>query len=570
MKRIISILTVLLTMCTCAISASAYNWPEVTDWSALLREKHSMIFEDDFELYVEGKNEYAPYYGARLEPRSGVYFGVIPESYAGYSGASSYLTYFDMGSRQTRTYIANEINDNNVVVTVGWTVGNLDDVDYDVVRQGLDNLASFNKPMFIRFANEMNVSSIGDDPDRYIEIFRNVANMVHEYDNFAVVWSPNDLGSLTRPMQYYYPGDEYVDWIGVSSYMKKYFQGNPATTETDAAYFMTGDYAWHTNALKPVIKFMQDYGIQKPVMISEGGVSVWNDDDGPIMGWAIPRLRNMYWDVLMKYPQVKLINYFTIARHEAQVYYDDGDTTLAQIQNDAFNSGAYIKEYGQQPQFVYTRAEWSDELTADANGNVNLYTLAHLPSRAENTVTYYVDGNWYSNSAESPYICRLNISGMADGEHQLRILLNESDKEKHMSFYKSGNQIVFGEGRTINNVQKDIDIYVYGVKVDFDVQPCIINDRTMVPIRMFLNAIKFTDDQIIYDNGKITIDNKMRTIILNIGSDVAYIDGNPVQLDSPAVILEDRTLIPMRFVAENFGMSVDYNDYGSSMDIFLK
>lgn len=571
LKKLFSIITLMAVLLSCAQSAFAYNWPAITDWAGLLSEKRSMIYADDFELYVQAPTDYAPYYGARLEPKGGVYFGIVPDQYKGSVGASSYLTYFEMSGRQTMPYwpTRDMMATDDVITTVGWTVGTLDEVDYDVIREGLNNLAKYDKPIIIRFGNEMNVSSIGDDPDRYIEVFRRVANMVHEYDNFATVWSPNDLGNLERPMQYYYPGDEYVDWIGISSYIKRYFRGNAATTAEDAAYFMTGDNAWSTNAIKPVIKFMEDYGIKKPVMISEGGVSVRNRNDGDTTAWAEPRLRNMYYNLIMKYPQVKLINYFTNERNEAEVYYTPDNGTIESILSEAYNSGAYIKKCGQQAQFAYARADWTDELTADADGNIVLSTLAHVPDREKNTVTYYVDGEWRANPSDAPYKFWLNLPQLSDGEHELKIVLNSNDKEKTFKFNKSGNKMIFGEGRTVSNTQKDVSIYVYGVKVNFDVQPCIINERTMVPIRMFLNAINFTDDQIIYENGKITIDNKMRTVVLNIGSDVAYIDGNPVPLDSPAVIKDDRTLIPLRFVSENFGLSVEYNDYGSAMDIFL-
>ena len=81
-------------------------------------------------------------------------------------------------------------------------------VDYNQVRKVLNNLNAYNKPMLIRFANEMNVSSLGDDPEIYKQVFRVVADMIHEYPNFAVVWSPNDIGGLDRPFEYFYPEEE--------------------------------------------------------------------------------------------------------------------------------------------------------------------------------------------------------------------------------------------------------------------------------------------------------------------------------------------------------------------------
>ncbi len=284
-------------------AASAFTFPE-PDWGALLAEKTQMVSETDFELYVEGSTDSAYYTGAKLEPTAGVYFGMITENSDFLGNASAYLTYFDMDSRQSDIYYpANAIiRNSNAVVTIGYTVNSLDNVDYNAMGTALDTLSKFNKPMFIRFANEMNVSSLGDDPTKYVDVFRRVADMIHRYPQFAVVWAPNDMGALDRPFEYFYPGDEYVDWIGVSSYMKKYFQGRQDTLDKEARYFMTGDYAWTTNALKPIVKFMKDNNINKPIMISEGGVATENVYGENLEAWATPRLRNMYYNTIMKYP----------------------------------------------------------------------------------------------------------------------------------------------------------------------------------------------------------------------------------------------------------------------------
>lgn len=53
-----------------------------------------------------------------------------------------------------------------------------------------------------------------------------------------------------------------------------------------------------------------------------------------------------------------------------------------------------------------------------------------------------------------------------------------------------------------------VNVYYNGKKVDFkDVQPVIENDRTLVPIRHFCNALGISDDDIQYDDGIVTIQN---------------------------------------------------------------
>lgn len=568
MKKIISVI------CAAGLllsgSASAFTFPE-PDWGALLQEKTQMVYETDFELYTEGPVNSAPYYGAKHEPIGGTYFGIIAENSNFVSPVGSYLTYFSMDERQTEIYYpAHDIIDNNnAVATIGYTVNSLDNVDYGVIRQSLDNLAAHNKPMFIRFANEMNVSSLGDDPDRYIEVFRNVANMIHEYPNFAVVWSPNDMGALDRPFEYFYPGDEYVDWIGVSSYMKKYFQGRTDTLDKEAIYFMTGDYAWSTNALKPIVKFMQDYGINKPIMISEGGVATETQHDSAdeLAVWASPRFRNMYYNLIMKYPQVKLINYFNTYRYEAEKFYvrDNYNSAATDkdyakyIMNEAISSGAYIREYGKQPEFVFAPANSGHSLTAK-NGIVNLYTLAYIPKTPYISVNYTIDGEWYHSASEAPYKCGLSISALADGAHTVQI--SAEGLTKSYTFYKTGNTISFGNVPSAPAItqpaEQPIKITVNGAGINFDAAPVIIDGRTLVPVRAIFNAL---GAEVNWDAATKTATGTGRGHIVSITVDADHYfkDGEKIMLDVPAQVINDRIFVPARAVAEAMECQVNWD-----------
>lgn len=224
MKKTISLILATLIF---GITAAAYEFPE-PDWGALLDERRAMSSQTDFELYAEGSTELAPYYGARLEPRAGTYLGMLYEYSEPFTPLGSYLTYMEASDKQTELYTPSVMKE-DAAIMIGWNINSLSDVDYDYIRRTLDKLDSYNRPVYIRFANEMNCSELGDDPDLYIQVFRNVADIIHEYPNFAVVWSPIDIGALDRPFEYYYPGDEYVDWVGVSCYSIMYFMNDKNT-----------------------------------------------------------------------------------------------------------------------------------------------------------------------------------------------------------------------------------------------------------------------------------------------------------------------------------------------------
>lgn len=551
MKKLISLLICLSIILTCT-GAFAFAFPSV-DWGALLAEKERMVNETDFELYIQGDVSNLPYFGARLEPKDGAYLGMIAETSGNFWPLGSYLTYIDAMNQPDFYYPANEIiKANDSAVMVGWTINSLDEVNYDTIRSVLNTLASYNKPMFIRFANEMNVSSLGDDPERYIEIFRNVANMVHEYDNFAVVWSPNDLGALDRPFEFFYPGDEYVDWIGVSMYMIKYFQGKTDTSYKDSVYFMTGDYAWATNRIKPIMDFMAKNGINKPVMISEGGVPTNTNHDTDLEAWGAPRMRDMLWNLVMKYPQIKMINYFNNHRANEAERYDINDYQYASdIFAEVKTSGLYKTGVNAQSDFALIPAN-SGEII-DIAVNSTLYTLAHVPNKPDIAVNYAIDGEWKHSSDKIPYkfsFSNIDIHSVSDGQHTLKIWTEDLIKE--YVFYKHGTKIRFGA-----DFEPEIKVVIDGETLETDQAPIIVNDRTLVPMRAIFEKLGASVDW--NESAQaVTAVKGEREISLAIGGDVMRIDGEAKTLDVPAMLYNERTLVPVRAVSEALNCNVNW------------
>lgn len=546
---------------------TAFAFP-TPDWGALLSEKEYMVSQPEFELYAEGGINSASYYGARLEPRAGAYIGMVAESSTDFQPLGSYLTYIEDMWQNDLYYPANSmIKSDSVVTMVGWTINDMNAVDYGTVRSVLDTLNSYNKPMFIRFANEMNVSSLGDDPQKYIEVFRTVADMVHEYPNFAVVWSPNDMGALDRPFEYFYPGDEYVDWIGVSCYSIKYFQGSQNTDYKNSVYFMTGDCAFATNKIKPIIDFMSKNNIQKPVMISEGGVATGNVYGENLESWAAPRLRNMLWYLTMKYPQIKMINYFNTHRANEAEHFDISDYSYAcDIFKQAAGSGAYIRSANGSPSFVFSPAEYSGTLRAK-NGVVPLYTMAYFRNQPETTVNYYIDGVWYHAASQIPYSCSLSLAGIYDGAHDLTISA-ANGTAKSYTFYKRGECISFsGEPDMSAAFQgQNISVTVNGKRVEFDQQPLMTDDRTFVPVRAIFEALgaKVGWEE---DTQTVIASRGYTNISLAVGSKQLYVNNQAKAIDVPAQLIGSRTFVPVRAIAEAFDCRVEWDEVSSTVII---
>lgn len=95
-----------------------------------------------------------------------------------------------------------------------------------------------------------------------------------------------------------------------------------------------------------------------------------------------------------------------------------------------------------------------------------------------------------------------------------------------------------------------------------DVQPFIdSNDRLQVPVRLLaeaMNAGVFWDGDT--QEVKIISEDESIKLVIYIGSNVMYRNGKAVQMDTEAVVIDDRTFIPARFVAEGLGYTVETAD----------
>jgi hypothetical protein len=105
-----------------------------------------------------------------------------------------------------------------------------------------------------------------------------------------------------------------------------------------------------------------------------------------------------------------------------------------------------------------------------------------------------------------------------------------------------------------------------GVKVQFDEQelqfdanPFIENDRTLVPIRALAERLGFTVDWNEAEQ-RITLTNDTTTIVLWIGSNKVVVNGVEGTIDVPAKQVSDRTFVPLRFVSEKLGAQVAWDD----------
>jgi hypothetical protein len=122
----------------------------------------------------------------------------------------------------------------------------------------------------------------------------------------------------------------------------------------------------------------------------------------------------------------------------------------------------------------------------------------------------------------------------------------------------------------------EIDVQLNGQNIDFtdengnEVNPQIVNNRTMVPMRKIFEELGATINWI--PESKTIIANKDNTTIkLQINNKIAECITNGVikqiQLDSEPLILNNRTLVPVRFIAESLNKQVGWDSSNNTVII---
>ncbi len=115
------------------------------------------------------------------------------------------------------------------------------------------------------------------------------------------------------------------------------------------------------------------------------------------------------------------------------------------------------------------------------------------------------------------------------------------------------------EGNSKNENETDnIIIKVNGEELESDVAPEIDNDRVLVPLRVIFEVL----DADVYWNGEtgaITVAKGDNEIVFEVNSTDVIVNGEVKTMDTAAKTTNNRTLIPLRFLAEELGYTVNWD-----------
>ena len=112
--------------------------------------------------------------------------------------------------------------------------------------------------------------------------------------------------------------------------------------------------------------------------------------------------------------------------------------------------------------------------------------------------------------------------------------------------------------------QSTVAVVVNGSQMQFDQPPVERAGRVFVPLRGVFERLGAT---VVYDNGTINATGNGRNVSLRIGSNQATVNGQAQSLDQAPFIVGSSTLVPLRFIAQALGASVDWNNNTSTVTI---
>lgn len=521
-------------------------------------------YETRAEMYVSGGD--GAFMGAKNEKENGVLFGVCADSETSdkLNNASMVLVYQELSEDllpYNRQVVANAAEEGRAVLFAlnclneGTDIRNITDYRENLLKIS-DLFREYPQtPIYLRFGAEFDVWRNMSESVAYKNAFMYVADIFHSRNpNVAMVWNPSRVSAWNVCRDDFYPGDSYVDWVGISLYSNEYFLGDKSQSEFNNIYFKSGDASDPVLAAEDIIK---TYGDRKPIMISEYGAGHRLVNTGEDMtDFALSRLRETYAYLPIVYPEIKLIAYFDAFANNGIEVYDYRLSTNEKLQNEFIGltkGRRFVQDsYGGAVDTHYKRVDngtWVDSVF-----EVSLW--CHKCKKTAEKVTYFIDNTYVGMSDEIPYSTFIDAREYPGG-HILGAVIEFTDgeilrTEKYINISPEGT---------------DITVEISGRRIDFSVDPVIYNERTMVPLRGIFEEL----GAVVSWNGDtktVTAKKGVEKITITVGETKLYVNGKAHIIDTPPFIINGSTLVPVRAIAEGFGCDVLWD--GENSRVLIK
>lgn len=305
-------------------------------------------------------------------------------------------------------------------------------------------LASLSRPVLLRIGGEMNLWSDAANPTSdyvtpadFIRAYRYIAELARSLcPNAELVWSPGDVTRWGEDFEMFWPGDAYVDWVGMSFY---YNYGSEPAQLPWQEHARLGRFADPILLAKGIVELARRHG--KPVAATEGG-AYKNGAMGE--AYASAQVAKEFAAVNMVYPEVRSLVYFDMALdgHDYTMTGTMRAQTLAAIAENPT-----LISRGETSAAAYVPAEAYRESPAD--GKVLLGAFGCTYNDRDMTVAYALDGAALPCSGPvNRAVIDTNV--LPTGAHDLRVVFSDSRGYKEARNYRvdiaSGGEVKISVG----------------------------------------------------------------------------------------------------------------------------
>ena len=116
-------------------------------------------------------------------------------------------------------------------------------------------------------------------------------------------------------------------------------------------------------------------------------------------------------------------------------------------------------------------------------------------------------------------------------------------------------------------VARPINVEVNGQRVQFTgTRPVQMGDHVMIPLRGVFEKMGASVDWR-ESNQTVLAQRGNNRVELRINDRTAYINGNAIAVNNPAVMIDGSTMVPIRFVSESLGANVDWDETAGLVSI---
>lgn len=201
---------------------------------------------------------------------------------------------------------------------------------------------------------------------------------------------------------------------------------------------------------------------------------------------------------------------------------------------------------------------WTDNATNETGFNIERKTEDGTYSVIANInqdITNYSDTSLDEDTEYFYRINAFNTFGISDYSNEVNCII-ESESSEEIDENLESTVIQLYIGNTIYNIND--------VEIQMDAAPVIIQGRTLLPIRYIVEPLG-ADIKWNSVEKKVTISLDHNTIELWIGENTARVNGEFKLIDPenpnvvPVILPPGRTMLPLRFIAENLGCGVEWN-----------